>query len=118
MILDLFFSLAIPMIIIGLVVGFVIKTVMERRGIYQDDEGKAKRDEINRTHRTNLSSLIIFIIFLMIYAMIFSSLIDEWGHTFNTYLVGVIISLPMLVLAAVVIAVYNLIVHAKANRKN
>jgi len=116
--LDAFFSLAVPLVVVTvLVAGFALR-YDGVRGIYGGEEGAARRDEVNRTYRTNLGAIVIGLIFLGVWGVLVAGLIEQWGAVFFTFVIATLLLLPVFTVAVCVITLYMYVVHGVARLRS
>ncbi len=118
MLLDLFFSAAVPFMVICVVVAKLGAAFCERRGVYKTPEGEARRDAINERYRTNLGSLVIAVVFVLLWVLTVYELVQRWGAIFFTFAIGAVIVIPYMAVCAGVIMMYTLAVHGAAKAKS
>ncbi|MEM7469519.1 MAG: hypothetical protein AAF387_21935 [Pseudomonadota bacterium] len=118
MILDVFFDIAIPLVVVGVVVAKLVLSRVGPQGIYATDKEKKTRDAINQQYRTNRGAAVIAGIFVLIYVFIVFALIEQWGAIFFTFVISVLMLLPVATVCGVVIMFYTFSVHAWANSKS
>ena len=115
--LDLFFSIAVPFIILCVIVAKVALAYNADKGIYQGAEGAHRRDAINEQFRTNRGAIVVAVIFVLLWALTLWGLIESWGATFFTFVIGFLMIIPFMAVCAGVIMIYMFAVHAYANAK-
>ncbi|MEE4329913.1 MAG: hypothetical protein V2J10_03540 [Wenzhouxiangella sp.] len=116
--LDVFFKIAVPFVVLTMVfAGFALR-YDRTRGIYRGEEGASRRDQINRRYRTNTGAVVIGILFLGVWGLLVAGLIEQWGAIFFTFVVAALLLLPVGTVAVCVIAVYMFAVHAFARLRN
>lgn len=115
--LDAFFSVAVPLVIFGLILSKVALRVDAVRGIYRGPEGAARRDAINRTFRTNQGAIVIAGLFVVLWGLTVAGLVEKLGAIFFTFVIGVLLIIPFTTVCAVVIAIYMFAVHGYANTR-
>jgi len=116
-ILDAFFSVAVPLVVLTLIVGAVVQHYDKARGIYRGKDGSDRRSEINKRWGTNKGAVVIGVIFLGVWGLIVAALIEQWGAVFFTFVVAALMLIPVATVAVCVIALYTLLVHAIANAR-
>jgi len=112
--LDAFFSLAVPIVVATVILSSVALRFNRSRGIYSGEEGAARRDEVNRSYRTNTGAVVIGVVFAGVWALLVAGMIEQWGPIFFTFVIAVLLLLPVFTVAACVIAIYMYIVHGVA----
>lgn len=116
-ILDVFFSLAVPFVIFGLIAAKVGIGFDRVKGIYRGPEGAARRDAINAKFRTNRGAIVIAGIFAVLWGLTVAALIEELGAVFFTFVIAVLMIIPFMTVCAVAIAIYMFSVHGYAKAK-
>ncbi len=116
--LDAFFTLAVPFIVVCVVVAVVVRSYAERRRIYEGTEGEARRDAINEKFRTNRGAVVIGVIFAMLWGVTVAGLVQESGAVAFTFVVSALLLIPFFTVCVGVIMLYTLAVHAWASYKN
>lgn len=114
MLIDHFFKLAVPIIVLSMIVSRLAVWRNNRKPFYEGEEGEARRDAINKRYRTTLKSIIICILFVGVWLLLVATLVDVWGYTALTYIVGGFLLLPVGTVCAAVIALYMAAVHGAA----
>jgi hypothetical protein len=115
--LDAFLRLAVPLVVVTVVLAGVVVRYDRARGIYRGEEGATRRDEINRTYRTNPAAIAIGVVFLGVWGVMVAAMIEQWGAVFFTFVVAVLLLIPVGTVAVCVIAIWTLAVHAFANAR-
>ena len=114
---DAFFRFAVPLVVVTAVLAGVVVRYDRARGIYRSDEGVARRDEINRTYRTNAGAIVIGVAFVGVWAVMVAAMIGEWGAIPFTFVIALLLLIPVGTVAVCVIAIWTLAVHAFANAR-
>lgn len=112
--LDAFFRLAVPLVVLAVIFAGVAHRYDRTRGLYRGKAGASRRDEINRRYRTNTGAVVIGVVFLGIWGLLVASLIEQWGAIFFTFVIAVLLLLPVGTVAVCVIAIYMFAVHGFA----
>lgn len=116
--LDAFFALAVPLVIVGVVLARVALKYDETKGIYRGPDGAARRDWVNRTFRTSRGAIVISVVFVILWAMMVGGLVEQWGFTLFSVVIGVLLIVPFTTVCAVVITIYMFAVHGYANTRH
>ena len=117
MILDVFFKIAVPVAIGGMVFAKLMIARNNARPFYSGAEGAARRDAINQRYQTNKAAIVIAILFVPIYGLVVAGLIEEWGPKFFTFVISALLLLPTMVVYSVVLMIYCFAVHGVAGRR-
>ncbi len=117
-VLDLFFKLAVPFVIVSVIVAKVALGVDRTVGIYDSAAGEARRDQINRDYKTNRGSAVIAGIFVVLWGLTLAAMVESMGAVFFTFVIGALMIIPFMTVCACVIMVYNLAVHGYAHAKS
>lgn len=110
--LDLFFAVAVPFTIVCVVVAGVVRSYAARKGIYDGEEGAARRDAINQNFRTNTGAVVIAVIFFALWGLMVAGLVEQWGAILFTFVVSALLLIPFFTVCLGVIMVYMFAVHA------
>lgn len=115
--LDAFFTLAVPFIVVCVVVALVVRSYAERRGIYDNAEGEARRDAVNEKFRTTRGAVVIGVIFAVLWGVTVVGLVQDRGAVAFTFVVSALLLVPFFTVSVGVIMLYTLAVHAYARHK-
>ena len=116
--LDAFFSVAVPFVVVSIVVAKVAQRYAGARGVHQGADGANRRDGINARYRTNTGAVVIGVLFLALWGVIVAGLVEQWGAVFFTFVVAVLLLLPVTTVAACAIMLYMFAVHGYAAMRN
>ena len=115
--LDAFFAVAPPFVIISLFLGALAVSYAKSRGVYEGDEGAARRDAVNAKYRTTTGAVVIGGIFVVLWGVTVAALIEQWGAIAFTFVVAAFLIIPFLTVCTAVIMVYMFAVHGYAKTR-
>lgn len=115
--LDAFFSVAVPFVIVSFIAAKAALAWQEKNGIYEGAEGAARRDGINEKFRTNQGAIVIAVLFLMLWGVMLAGLIERWGPEFFTFVIAALLLIPFATVCGAAIMVYMFAVHGYAKAK-
>lgn len=116
--LDLFFTVAVPFLVIVVVVAKLAIAHDRKHGIYRTPEGELRRDEINRRYRTNRGAAVIAVAFLGLWGLTAWALVEKLQGTFFAVVVSGLLLVPFAAVCAGVIALYMFGVHGYAKARS
>ena len=119
MLIDHFFELAIPFVVVMVIVSKLFIMIAEKKGIYASKEGAETRDDVNKRYGVNKGGIVIGILVFLVYLLCVGEIFERTGPSgfFFSCVISVLLLLPFGTVGVMLFLVYTLIVHGHAKLK-